>query len=49
VTSKVTEESVSNLIGTIGSNYLNEKTGSFIKNNFDGKGKDDNKKINFYF
>lgn len=48
MTSKVTEESVSNLIGTIGSNYLNEKTGSFIKNNLDGKGKDD-KKNKFLF
>ncbi|MGF7227548.1 filamentous hemagglutinin [Pantoea agglomerans] len=44
VTSKVAEEAVSDLTGAIGGGYLSEKTGSFVKDNLDGKGKNDNKK-----
>jgi len=44
VTSKVAEETVSDLTGTIGGSYLSEKTGNFVKDNLDGKEKNDNKK-----
>jgi filamentous hemagglutinin len=44
VTSKVAEEAVSDLTGAIGGGYLSEKTGSFVKDNLDGKGKNENKK-----
>ncbi|WP_315942442.1 filamentous hemagglutinin N-terminal domain-containing protein [Erwinia pyrifoliae] len=44
VTSKVVEEAVSDLTGAIGGSYLSEKTGNFVKDNLDEKGKNDNKK-----
>jgi filamentous hemagglutinin len=44
VTSKVAEEAVSDLTGAIGGSYLSEKTGNFVKDNLDGKEKNDNKK-----
>ncbi|MCX0499396.1 filamentous hemagglutinin, partial [Erwinia billingiae] len=44
VTSKVAEEAVSDLTGAISGSYLIEKTGNYVKDNLDGKEKNDNKK-----
>jgi len=44
VTSKIAEEAVSDLTGTIGGSYISEKSGNFVKENLDEKGKNDNKK-----
>jgi len=44
VTSKVAEEAVSDLTGSIGGSYLSEKAGNFVKDNLDGKEKNDSKK-----
>jgi len=44
VTSKVAEEAISDLTGVIGGSYISEKTGDYIKENLDWKGKNENKK-----